>query len=255
MRILYMGNNLLGFKIAYWLKAQNENIVGVVVHPESRGKYRDEILACCATDAVFDASTLQDPDVLEQVRVLKPDIALSIFIGYILRDQFINLFPQGVVNLHPSLLPFNRGAYPNVWSIVENTPAGGTLHYIDAGIDTGDIIAQESIAVEPIDTGQTLYAKLEDVCFNLFIEQWPHLKSGAVARLPQSPQAGTSHRVQDVKQLDEIKLDQEYTARALIDILRARTFAPYNGAYFYENGRKVYVRLELYYDDKDGDHV
>jgi len=153
------------------------------------------------------------------------------------------------VNIHPALLPYNRGSYPNVWSIVERTPSGVTIHYIDEGIDTGDIIAQCTIPVEPVDTGESLYRKLERAMLDLFQQTWPLIRAGQAPRLSQINAAGTTHRIRDAAQIDEIDLNRMYTARELLDILRARTFLPYPSAYFWHEGRKVYVRVQLEYDD------
>ena len=157
--------------------------------------------------------------------------------------------PAGCVNCHPALLPYNRGQYPNVWSIIENTPAGVTLHYIDCGIDTGDIIAQKEVLIEPIDTGESLYKKLEKTCVNLFKDTWFMIRSRQAPRIPQLSNEGTYHRTSDVELIDKIELDCKYTARELINILRARTFPPYKGAYFLHNGRKVYLQLKLFNED------
>ncbi|MBE7532517.1 MAG: formyl transferase [Ardenticatenaceae bacterium] len=251
MRILYLGNNWLGWKVLEWLQAQGEEIVGLVIHPENRRKYGDELLASVTPGQtqIFTATELRKADTLQAIQALKPDVALSILFGFILQPSFLSLFPRGVINLHPAYLPYNRGANPNIWSIVENTPAGVTLHYIDPGIDTGDIIAQEQVVVEPVDTGLTLYNKLEMASLALFQRTWPLIRSGQVPRLPQAGE-GTFHRVQDVVQLDEINLDQEYIARDLINVLRARTFPPYGGAYFLHEGRKVFLKLELEYEDR-----
>jgi methionyl-tRNA formyltransferase len=171
-------------------------------------------------------------------------MGVSVLFGYILRAPFLSLFPRGIVNLHPAFLPYNRGAYPNVWSIVERTPAGATLHYVDAGVDTGDIVSQATVPVSQTDTGATLYSRLEQAAFALFRDTWPRLRAGDAPRVPQPP-GGTSHRVADVARIDAIDLDHSYRARDLIDILRARTFPPYSGAYFEVDGRRVYMRLEL----------
>ncbi len=153
-------------------------------------------------------------------------------------------------------MPFNRGAHPNVWSIVEDTPAGVTLHYIDEGVDTGDTIAQRRVPIEPIDTGETLYRKLEKACVGLFKEVWPLIRCGKAERIPQRQTGGTFHRIRDTERIDQIDLDSPYTARELINIIRARTFAPYPGAYFCHEGRKAYMRLQLFYEDesKANDH-
>lgn len=252
MRILFMGNNWVGWQVLQWLLEQGENIVGLVLHPEDKRKYSAELLALAGDIPIFDGSSLRDPQTLDAIAALQADIGLSIYFGYILRAEFLSLFPAGCINLHPSLLPYNRGAHPNVWSIVDQTPAGVTLHYIDAGVDTGAIIRQQEVPVEPIDTGATLYRKLDQAALALFKAAWGDICAGRVTAVNQSQSglAGTEHRVRDLEKIDEIHLDRSYTARELINILRARTFPPYKGAFFKVDGRKVYLRLELFYDDQ-----
>ncbi len=252
MRIVLLANNWVGLQVASWLHDRGDTIAGLVVHPPERGKYREEILESCGlpSTCVFDGSQLRRRHVVDAIRQLQADIGLSVFFGYILRPEMIDLFPGGIVNLHPAYLPYNRGAYPNVWSIVDGTPAGATLHYVDAGVDTGDIIAQTQVPVEPVDTGETLYHKLERACLELFRRAWPLVAAGQADRLPQSAEAGTCHRVSDVQSVDEIELDRTFTARQLIDILRARTFPPYRGAYFRAGERRVCLHLQLSYEDE-----
>ncbi len=252
MRILFLGNNRVGWQVVRWLREQNEEIVGLIVHPSHKQRYRDEIIrsAEVRSEHIFDALQLRERDVLKAVNGLHPDTALSVFFGYILRPEFISLFPAGVINLHPSYLPYNRGQYPNVWSIVERTPAGATLHYIDAGVDTGDIIARRRVHIEPVDTGKTLYRRLERACFELFKETWPLIRLGQIPRIPQDKRKGRLHRTCDVERIDCIDLDRKYTANELINIIRARTFPPYPGAYFVHQGRKVFLRLQLFYEEQ-----
>jgi methionyl-tRNA formyltransferase len=252
MRILFLGNNWVSWQVIHWLREQKEQIVGLVIHPSHKRKYGDEIIRSAQVSPahIFDGSQLRQPDMLQAIKALRPDIGLSVLFGYILRPEILDLFPAGVVNLHPAYLPYNRGAYPNVWSIVERTPAGVTLHYIDAGVDTGDIIAQRQLPIEPVDTGEILYRKLERVCVDLFKETWPLIRSGRVPRIPQDRREGTYHHTRDVEHIDPIDLDRTYTARELIDIIRARTFPPYPGAHFIHQGRKVYLRLQLLYEEQ-----
>src|SRR5690606_23646870 len=143
----------------------------------------------------------------------------------------------------PSYLPYNRGAHPNVWSIVEETPAGVTLHYVDAGIDTGDIVAQREVPVAPSDTGGSLYRKLERAGLELLQEAWPHIMPGRVRRHTRPRHSGSLLVVAQLGEFDRIDLDEDSRARDLINLLRARTLPPYKGAYFAEKGRRVYIRL------------
>lgn len=252
MRILYFGNGWLGWQVLKWLRSRGESIEGLVIHPENRQQYGSQILEAAGLqmDHIFDGSRLNDPDAIERIKTLRPELGILVQFGYILRPEFISLFPKGCINLHPSYLPFNRGAHPNVWSITDGTPAGATLHRVDAGIDTGAVLAQKKIEIEPVDTAQTLYHKLERCALELFMETFPAFKKNELLTMPQPAGEGTAHRVRDLKTIDEIDLDKTYQARELINILRARTFAPYPGAFFKDRGRKVHMRLELEYGEE-----
>jgi methionyl-tRNA formyltransferase len=255
MRILLFANNWVGWQIAFWLKDHGYDIVGLVVHPAKGSKFREEIISVTdlPAECVFDGSRLQERTTLQAIRDLEPDIGVSAMFGFIMRQELLDMFLLGCVNIHPALLPYNRGAYPNVWSIIEGTPAGVTIHYIDSGIDTGAIIAQCQIVVDPTDSGGTLYHKLEHACLYLFGDTWPKIVDETATSVPQESVAGTTHKVRGVDAIDMIDLDRTYLARDLINVIRARTFDTYPGAFFWHEGRKVYLRLQLAYGDKVGE--
>ncbi len=253
MRILLLCNNWVGWQITRWLKSQPEDdIVGLVVHPVEESKFRDQIIEAAQLDAshVVEASQLDNPKVRQIIGRLGAEMAISAYYGHILKPEFLEGFPRGCINVHPAYLPHNRGKDPNVWSIVEHTPAGASIHYMDAGVDTGDVITQRRIVVEPIDTGETLYHRLEVAAVELFQESWPLIRAGKISRTPQVVSAGSFHRRCDLEEIDSIELNKNYTAQQLIDIIRARTFAPYTGAFFMHEGRKVFLRLQLWYENE-----
>jgi methionyl-tRNA formyltransferase len=247
MRIMCLCNNWLGWQVLLWLANRGQEIAGLVVHPAGQGRCLDEIRSVVEKTGcvIVDDSFLSTPEGLAQLRDCKADMAVSVLFRNILRKPFLDLFPKGCINLHPAYLPYNRGNYPNVWSIVEKTPAGVTLHYIDEGLDTGDIIAQEKVVVDITDTGGTLYRKLEIAALELFQRAWPGIELGNAPRKPQGAEPGTSHRRADVGAIDEIDLQRMYRAEDLINLLRARTFPPYRGAYFRHDSKKIYLSLEL----------
>ncbi|OHE25691.1 MAG: hypothetical protein A3J94_16100 [Syntrophus sp. RIFOXYC2_FULL_54_9] len=161
----------------------------------------------------------------------------------------MQVFGQGCINLHTAYLPWNGGWHTNVWPILDGSPAGITIHFIDPGIDTGDLIAQRVIPVGPTDTGGSLHWKITSGMVDFFKEIWPLLKEGKHTRKPQDNSQATFHRRADLAALDCIQLDKEYPAGELLNLLRARTYPPYPAAYFVENAQRVYVRVQFFTDD------
>lgn len=194
---------------------------------------------------MFDASKLREPETVDAIKALKPEIGITAFFAYILKPDIIEIPLLGCINLHPAMLPHNQGWHPNVWPILDGSPAGVTVHYIDEGVDTGDIIAQRVVEVEPTDTGGSLHQRLTRELVSLFQDTWPAIKAGTNQRIQQGIRKGTSHRRRDMDAIDKIDLDETYVAKDLINILRGRTYPPYPAAYFIHDGRRVYVRVQL----------
>ncbi len=128
--------------------------------------------------------------------IIGADWIVSFGYRYILKDDLLGLFPNRAINLHISHLPWNRGADPNLWSWIENTPKGVTIHQIDPGIDTGLLLAQRLVDFDGSETLQTSYEKLTGSLEQLFREYWPDIRSGRRRGFRQ-PEGGTSHRLRD----------------------------------------------------------
>jgi len=252
MRILLLLNNWGAWQVADWLKKRNENIVGLVLQPPDDRRFADEILATLdlPPDKIWLSNQLRDPDTLDAIRTVQPDLGISAFFGCILKPEMINVFPKGCINLHSAFLPYNGGWHTNVWPIIDGTPAGVTVHYIDPGVDTGDIIAQRRIPVEPTDTGGSLHEKITRDQVELFKEIWPLLREGRNSRTPQDLSKATLHRKAEVAEISRIYLDRTYQASDLINLLRARTYPPYPSAYYTDDKKNTYVRIELLREDQ-----
>ena len=252
MSVICFVNNRLGCRAVELLARRGEEIAAVVLHPADRRRFGDEIIAAARVPRTrtFDASRLREPAVVDALAALGADIGLSVLFGYRLEREVFAMFPKGCFNLHPSLLPFGRGADPNAWAIIDREPAGATLHWIDAGIDTGDIVAQRPVAVEPTDTGESLYRRLEAASLDLLAECWPAIAAGNAPRQPQGT-GGSSHRRADLRGAERLDLDARYSGREWLDRLRALTFPPHPSAYFEEGGKRIRIRVELIEDPPD----
>tara|TARA_B110000285_G_scaffold219153_1_gene269439 strand:+ start:280 stop:864 length:585 start_codon:yes stop_codon:yes gene_type:complete len=136
--------------------------------------------------------------------ILENQFNFLISYGYrhILKKDILNFFPNRAINMHISYLPYNRGADPNFWSFIEGTPKGVSIHYLDEGIDTGDIIIQKEVFFDSsdVETLGSSYQKLQIEIQNLFFKHWDQIKNKKSLRSLQIG-IGTSHRVKDKEHL------------------------------------------------------
>jgi methionyl-tRNA formyltransferase len=251
MKIFLFVDNWVGGQVLRHLRAKNEDIVGIAVHPPGDRNNFDEIkrYSGLSNDRIHSVGKNPSRQFIDLLTKLQPDIILVVFWTYMLLENIFNIPDRGCMNFHMSYLPFNRGKKPNVWPIVEGTPAGVSIHYIDDGIDSGKILFRKKVDVEIIDTAGMLYKKQIHAFVDLFKESWTNIKNNNLSPIDNILKEGTFHWDKDFKRLDELPLDGKYDLLDLINHLRAKTFPPHKGAYFIHNERKVFVRIELSYED------
>ena len=135
----------------------------------------------------------------DMVKQLDPSFVVSFNYRHLISAEVLELLPGRVINLHTSLLPFNRGSAPNFFSFYENTPKGVTIHLMDSGLDTGDILCQKEVFFE--EEGETFastYDKLLEEMVRLFQENWTDIREGRIPPRRQEGQ-GTYHRMSDLE--------------------------------------------------------
>lgn len=216
MRIVFLGINAIGRKVHDWLVDEGEDIVALWT------KKKD----------------------LAELAEIAPDLVISGGFRHIVPEKYLGIPARGCINMHKSLLPFNRGANPNFWAIYEQTPAGVSIHFMDAGIDTGALLAQREVAVNPDDTSYTLYERLEEAQLELFREFWPKFKAGEAAPVEQRTLGrGSFHRIADFKAMRQLDPDAERNVGELIRLMRAMTYPPFDNLVFEEGGRRYAVEV------------
>jgi len=116
----------------------------------------------------------------EDIAKYRYDFLISFSYRYIISKEILNYFKDKAINLHISYLPWNKGADPNLWSILENTPQGVTIHQMDYKLDAGKILYQKKIFFNEDDTLKSSYEKLQIELVELFIEKWENIKHNKV---------------------------------------------------------------------------
>jgi methionyl-tRNA formyltransferase len=126
------------------------------------------------------------PSALEDLRKLEPDAAAVVAFGQMLKPGFLELFPHGSVNLHPSLLPRYRGASPIQSAIIAgDSTTGVTTFLLNEGMDAGDILLQREVEISRNDTSGSMHDKLAEVGAELLIETFDAIESRSVSPRPQ----------------------------------------------------------------------
>lgn len=124
------------------------------------------------------------------------DFLVSFGYRHVLSEKVLALFSRRAVNIHISYLPWNRGADPNLWSFLEDTPKGVSIHYLSGKLDGGDILSQEKADLSHDETLRTSYERLIGQAERLFEKNWPLMKAGKSPVFPQKP-GGSFHRIGD----------------------------------------------------------
>jgi methionyl-tRNA formyltransferase len=182
--------------------------VGVLTNPDSpRGRHGDAVPtdvgaaaerfnhalveAGLPPMAVLTCERLDAP-VRERVGALKPDILVSFAYGKIFGPRFLALFPLGGVNVHPSLLPKYRGATPIPAALLNrDTETGITVQRLALEMDSGDILAQESLSIHPRATNESLSLVVAEQAATLLHGVLTCLAAGSIAAVPQDASRAT----------------------------------------------------------------
>lgn len=247
MNIVLFATRHVGYEVVRFFSETKEPLACLVLDINDSSGFNSRIVQASSVepDKIFYSHTLYEEKTLTTFRAMNLDLIILAWWPYIVKESLIELPRLGCLNFHPSYLPYNRGKHYNFWTIVEESPFGVTLHFVDKNIDTGDIAYQSVIEKSWEDTGETLYYKAQKEIVQLFIEKFPEIKRGQIPRHPQDLSQGSFHKGNELEAASQIYLESSYKARDLLNLIRARTFKPHPGAWFVEDGIKYEVRIEV----------
>ena len=249
-RIAYAGNRQISVWVLRFIIQQGVKPLALLIPDEARATGADELIGLCAhlgTSQVLRAAEFRSDHGIELLRNLELDYIICVHFPYVVPKEVLELPAQGVMNLHPAYLPYNRGWHTPTWAILDGTPYGATLHFMDDGIDTGDIIHQKEIEVLPRDTADTLYKRVMKLELEVFKEAWPYILSGKYPRKPQPLGEGSVHSKADITSIQFVDLHHQAKAGDLIRRLRALTTNDITEAAFFETeGKRHRMQLRVF---------
>ncbi|HOU55087.1 MAG TPA: methionyl-tRNA formyltransferase [Myxococcota bacterium] len=239
MRVVFMGSAPFALPALEALVREGHQIPLVVTRidkPVGRGQEISQTpvkaLALARGLPVFQPKTLRDPAVHEVLRGVRPDAIIVVAYGRILPPEVLAIPPLGCINVHGSLLPRWRGAAPVQWAVIAgDTVSGVTVMQMDEGLDTGPMLIQQSTAIGPDETAESLYRRLADLGAPLLLEALRGLATGTVVPRPQ-PEEGVT-LAPPLKKEDGL-LDWTKPRKVLVD--RMRGVEPWPGSFSFGPG-------------------
>lgn len=174
------------------------------------------------------------------------DMVISLHCKQIFPSKLVNNLK--CINVHPGFNPYNRGWFPQVFSILNKMDCGVTIHYMDEQLDHGKVLFQEKVNMYDWDTSMSLYDRIQDKEIELLKKNLYDILTKNIEGF--QVEEGNINTLNDFKKLCEIDLDEKITMREAIDKLRALTHGKYKNAYFVSNNEKIYVKLVLEKEEK-----
>jgi methionyl-tRNA formyltransferase len=233
MRIVFMGTPEFALPSLRRLADDGYDIVGVYTRadqPAGRGRtLTPPPVKTAALELglpVFQPTGLRQPEAVEELASLRPDVIVVCAFGQILRQPVLDIPPKRVVNVHPSLLPRHRGATPIQAAILAgDEETGVSIMLMDAGMDTGPVLRQRSLAISPGDSGGSLGERLSRLAADLLGETLPLWLAGEIEPQPQDEARAT---YSSLIQKEDSAIDW---TRPAVDIWRqVRAMNPWPGA-------------------------
>jgi methionyl-tRNA formyltransferase len=228
-RILLCGRGSIAIRCLDELLKQDADVAWVVpdIHDDGNDGWRGSLLkhATGKNIPVYQRK-LNTPEAAEWFAGQNIDLLLSCQYPDILRASILTAAAKGAINLHFAPLPRYRGCYPIPWTIINGEREMGiSLHYIDEGIDTGDIVGQRFFPVRKEDTARTLFDRCIDEGVLLFREYLPSILAGTNPRTPQDNALATYYS-RDSIDFSKRTIDWQQPAEKLFNWIRAFIFPP-----------------------------
>jgi methionyl-tRNA formyltransferase len=240
LRIILIGQAAFAEKTLEKLLGKGEEVVAVYCPPDAPGGKPDPVKqkALQLGIPVHQHQSFKAPEVREEFVALKADLAILAFVSFIVPPQVFNVPRLGSICFHPSLLPKYRGASAINWALIKGETATGlSLFWVDPGIDTGPVLLQKEVKVEPADTTGSLYFnKIFPLGVEAIVEAVDLIKAGNPPRIIQDE----SRASYDPPCTDEhAKIDWSKPAQEVYNLIRGCD--PQPGAHTTYNGKMLRV--------------
>ena len=243
MRVLFMGTPDFAKKSLEAIYNAGYEIIGVVTNPDKpKGRGMKMIASDVKEFALSRGLKIYQPikvrkneNFINEICALNPDVICVVAYGKILPKEILDIPKYGCINVHGSLLPKYRGAAPIQWAVINGDKTTGiTTMYMDAGMDTGDMILKEEVRIGEDETTGELWERLADIGGKLLVETLKHIENGTAPKIKQSEDFTMAPMLD--KSIAKIDWENK-SAKEIKNLVRGLN--PIMGAYSMLNDKKI----------------
>ncbi|NMB33093.1 MAG: methionyl-tRNA formyltransferase [Clostridium sp.] len=237
MRILFIGGSELGKIALESMVVKERNIMGVVTtRNESQWYKGPDIIAHKYGIPLYGQVDVNDINFINTLKELSPDIIAVVNFDQILKSEVIGIPKTACLNTHASLLPAYRGRAPLNWAIINGEKETGvTVHYINEGIDTGDIIIQKKVEIKEDDYVGDVLERVREIYSYIVDGAIELIENGRVLPRKQDLSKGSYYPKRSPA---DGQISWQKTVSEIYNLVRAIS-RPYPGAYTYCNNKKL----------------
>lgn len=198
---------------------------------------------------ILKIKNINDKEVIDKLREKEIDWLFIIGWSQIAKEELLNTPQNGCIGMHPTLLPQGRGRAAIPWAIIKGLDKTGvTLFKLDQGVDTGEIIAQETVLLNESTTATDLYEKIDELHVKLISNHWENIINDKIILEIQDESLAT---IWEGRKPEDGLIKSEFSVRETDALVRAVT-KPYPGAFYFKDGKK-YVVWSADFSKENGD--
>ena len=246
MKYIFAGDRKISVRVLDFMIKKGYSPLGLIIN-NSGGSHSKELIniSQLSNDNIFDKNFFSDEKNISSFLSLEIDYIICVHYPFIIPQLILDLPKIGVLNLHPAYLPYNKGWHTPTWTILDNTVCGATLHFMSEKLDKGDIVHQKKIEILHSDTANTLYKRILELEFEVFIESFNSIVSLNPDRIKQGNN-GSLHKKNDLFEINELNIRENTNVGDFLNKLRALTTNEIKeAAYFKKDGSKYAVQIKI----------
>ena len=176
--------------------------------------------------------------------ILRENIKMALCLGFpnLIRLSFLKLFKEGVLNFHPAYLPYNKGSHSAFWAIMNNTPYGASMHFMNGKFDSGEIVDRIKCKIDIQATADKVFEDSRKTCVKLIKKNIKNIYNNNFSKIKN--RSSVIYFKKDISKFVNLNISQSLSVKKLWSLLRAVHYKD-NGIFLKINDKKFKITSNI----------